>query len=64
MSALATVEREPLITVKEAAKRLSLSRAKVYDMLAKGELSSLKFGRARRLDPRAVEDLLARNRVN
>jgi excisionase family DNA binding protein len=42
-----------LITVKEAAKRLSLSESKVYRMTMSGELYSKRLGRAVRI-PEAV----------
>jgi excisionase family DNA binding protein len=43
-----------LITVKEAAKRLSLSESKVYRMTMDGELASVHIGRAVRVPEEAV----------
>jgi excisionase family DNA binding protein len=46
---------EVLLTVSEAAKRLSLGRTMLYELIAKGELPSLKIGRARRIPASALE---------
>jgi excisionase family DNA binding protein len=46
-----------LITVKEAAKRLSLSESKVYRMTMDGELASVHIGRAVRIPEASVEQL-------
>ena len=43
-----------LITVEDAARRLSIARSNVYRFLERGELPSVKLGRCRRI---AVEDL-------
>lgn len=43
-------------TVKETARLLSLSEAKVYMMIASGELTSFKVGRARRVHGTAIEE--------
>ena len=45
-----------LLTVKEAADRLSLSRSFAYDLIRRGELRSLKIGASRRIH---VDDLEA-----
>lgn len=45
-----------LITVTEAAERLGLSRSKMYELLAAGEMPSVRIGRTRRID---TEDLVA-----
>jgi excisionase family DNA binding protein len=46
---------EILLTVPEAARRLSLGRTIVYELIASGELPSLKIGRARRIPAIALE---------
>jgi excisionase family DNA binding protein len=51
---------EVLVTVAEAARRLSISRATVYVKLASGELSSVAIGRARRVPVAALEAFVAR----
>ena len=45
-----------LLTVKEAAKRLSLSESKVYRMTLEGELESIHIGRAVRVPEDAVSN--------
>ena len=45
-----------LITVDEAARRLSIGRSHIYEHLARGSLRSLRIGRSRRI---AVRDLEA-----
>ncbi len=43
-----------LITIPAAAKRLGLSRSKLYELIADGELPTVHIGRARRI---ALNDL-------
>ena len=43
------------VTVEEAANLLSLSRAKLYRLLSKGEIRGLKVGRSRRIPLRELE---------
>ena len=43
-----------LITIPVAAARLGLSRSKLYELIADGELPTVRIGRARRI---AVDDL-------
>lgn len=38
-----------LLTVEEAARMTSLSRAKVFDLISKGEFPSVKIGGSRRI---------------
>ncbi len=44
-----------LLTVPEAAKRLSLSRSTVYELIRRGELTAVKVGGARRIPAVALE---------
>lgn len=44
-----------LMTVEEAAKRLSLCRRMVEYSIQKGELEAVRFGRAVRIRPAALE---------
>lgn len=46
---------EVLLTVPEAAKRLSIGRTMVYELIARRELVSVKVGRARRIPVAALE---------
>ncbi len=48
---------EGLLTVVEASKFLSLSRATVYSLMAEGKLAFVKIGRSRRIPKRAVVGL-------
>lgn len=47
---------EVLVTVKEAARRLSIARSHLYQHLQRGTLASLRIGRSRRI---AVAELEA-----
>lgn len=49
-----------LLTVEQAADRLGLRRSKTYELLAKGELGSVKIGKARRVPLRLVEAFIER----
>ena len=44
-----------LLTIQEAAERLSLSESKVYRMTIQGELESIHIGRAVRVPEKAIE---------
>jgi excisionase family DNA binding protein len=58
---MSTTKIEPLLLrVDEAAEALALSRTKVYELMASGELESVKLGRSRRVPVSALSDLLAR----
>lgn len=50
-----------LLTVPEAARRLGLSRAKLYQLMESGELVYVKFGRSRRIPLTGLAELVARN---
>lgn len=43
-----------LITVEDAAERLSLSRTKTYELVASGALESIKIGSCRRVPVEAL----------
>ena len=47
---------EVLINVEEAARRLSLSRALVFRLIAQGELASVKVGSRRLVPVRALHE--------
>jgi excisionase family DNA binding protein len=46
-----------LVTVREAAQWLGLGRAKLYQMMERGELAYVKIGRARRIPRGALVDV-------
>jgi excisionase family DNA binding protein len=47
-----------LLTPEEAADRLALSRTTIYELIRKGELRSVKVGRARRIPAGALDDFV------
>lgn len=47
-----------LITVEEAARRLSIGRSHIYEQLQRGHLRSVKIGRSRRILLRDLETFL------
>lgn len=57
-------DRRPrlLITVDEAAERLSIGRTAAYALVSSGELESVQIGRLRRVPASAVEEYVNRLR--
>jgi excisionase family DNA binding protein len=49
-----------LITVEEAARRLSIGRSHLYEYLLRGSLPSIRIGRSRRIASRDLEAFLDR----
>jgi excisionase family DNA binding protein len=49
-----------LLTVEEAAERLSIGRTKVYELLRAGVLESVTIGRCRRIPVWALEPFVVR----
>jgi len=47
-----------LVSVGEAARRLSLGRSFVFELLAAGDLASIKVGRRRLIPVGALEDFV------
>ena len=56
----AALVEDGLMTVREAAGFLRLSRSTVYVLMDRGELPFVKLGRSRRIPRRAVIELAAR----
>ncbi len=56
---MATSTVVKLLTVIEAARELGISRSKVYELLADGELPSVRIGRTRRIAVAALEEFVA-----
>jgi excisionase family DNA binding protein len=54
---------ERLLTVSEVARMLSLSRSKVYALVARGGLEAFKVGSSVRVPAAAVRSLLEKSRV-
>jgi excisionase family DNA binding protein len=48
-----------LLTVVEAARVLGISRSKLYELLADGEIPSVRIGRSRRITMSALEEFIA-----
>jgi excisionase family DNA binding protein len=46
-----------LLSVEEAARELGIGRTLVYDLIAKGELQSIKVGRRRLVSSSAIAQL-------
>ncbi len=44
-----------LLTVEETSVLLSLGRTKVYELIATGDLATVRIGRSRRIPRQAVE---------
>ena len=51
------------LRMDEAAKALGISRAKCYDLVAKGLIPSLKLGKTRRVPVAALDAFLKANRM-
>lgn len=51
-----------LLTVEEAARRLSIGRTTCFHLIGSGQLESVPIGRLRRVPADAVNDFLARLR--
>jgi excisionase family DNA binding protein len=49
-----------LLKVEEAAHLLSLSRKTIYDLMGRGELTSLKIGGSRRIPLTALHTFIGR----
>ena len=53
------MESNPLLlTVEEAARRLSLSRTVLYELVLTHQITSLKIGRSRRIPLDALTDFI------
>lgn len=52
--AAAEVPARVLLTVEQAAHRLSISRTKMFQLIKGGEISSVRIGRSRRVPAEAL----------
>jgi excisionase family DNA binding protein len=52
------IEQPALLEVATVATRLNISPWRTYDLIRRGHLRAVRFGRAVRVDPRAVEDFI------
>ena len=53
-------EERLLLTVAEAANRLRIGRSLMYELLAAGDIPSIRIGRLRRVPCEALQDFVAR----
>ena len=49
-----------LVTVEEAARRLSIGRTATYMLVLSGELQSVKIGRTRRVVVASIDDYVSK----
>lgn len=54
----------PLLTAKEAAKKLGMSRAKVYRLMTTGDLESVRVGGNRRIEQAALHEFIDAQKAN
>jgi excisionase family DNA binding protein len=54
-----TEETRMLIPVEEAARRLSIGRTIMYDLVMSGELATVKIGRRRLVPVKALDAYIA-----
>jgi len=57
---LAVLDDARLLTVEEAARRLSLGRTTLYALLKDGQITSVRVGRLRRVPAEALDAYTAR----
>ncbi len=62
--AAALVVADGLMSVRDAARFVALSRSELYVLMDRGELTYAKIGRRRLVPRRALIQLAARNVVN
>jgi excisionase family DNA binding protein len=60
MTTAAADAGQMLYRVTEAARKLAISESKMWELLARGEIASLKVDGARRVTPGALEAYIAR----
>jgi excisionase family DNA binding protein len=49
----------PLLTVADVCERLQMGKSKVFELIATGELESLKIDQARRVTEEQLADFIA-----
>jgi excisionase family DNA binding protein len=52
------VDGQLLYKPEQAAARLGIGRAKLYELMGRGEIDSVQIGRARRISARALEEFV------
>lgn len=56
-------DNQLLLTPERAAERLDLGRTKIFELMATGELESVRIGRSRRIPADAVTSYVERLRA-
>jgi excisionase family DNA binding protein len=56
----ATAQDVVLLTIPAAMHRLSISRSSLYELMALGEILSIKVGRSRRVPSASIDAFVAR----
>ena len=55
---------EPIcVRINEAARMIGIGRTKLYELIASGELETVKFGKATRITTASLEEMVRRRRV-
>lgn len=54
------METKLLYSVEETAYELGLSRTRIFELIGKGQIDSVKIGRSRRIPRVAVESYISR----
>jgi excisionase family DNA binding protein len=54
------MSEERLLTIEQAAERLQIGRTFAYGLIQRGELASVKLGRARRVPVQAIDAYIDR----
>ena len=57
MTAASDRDDDPLLTVRDARKRLNVGRSLIYDALATGRVHGVRFGRSWRIPTSTVDEL-------
>jgi excisionase family DNA binding protein len=55
-----TPQEVVLLTIPAAMHRLSISRSSLYELMALGEIASIKLGRSRRVPSASIDAFVAR----
>ena len=49
-----------LLTIDQAKQRLAIGKSKLWQLIQRGEIRSIKIGRARRIPIEAIDEFIAR----
>ena len=51
------------VRINDAARIIGIGRTKLYELIASGELETVKFGKATRITTASLEEMVRRRRV-